>query len=123
MQEEKEVLALLSKLDIDNINFNDSPPEDAKQSVHLVASEGLEAYLPLADMVDISAEVERLTKCLSKMQTEYEGLKARLSSPKFIEKAHEDIVRSVQEKAAEAEEKINLTKHRLDFLKSTVVLS
>lgn len=55
---------------------------DANQSVHLVASEGLEAYLPLADMVDISAEVDRLSKRLSKMQTEYEGLVDRLNSPK-----------------------------------------
>lgn len=55
---------------------------DANQSVHLVAGEGLEAYLPLADMVDISAEVERLSKRLSKMQTEYDGLVSRLSSPK-----------------------------------------
>ncbi|PPD73369.1 hypothetical protein GOBAR_DD29705 [Gossypium barbadense] len=133
MQEEKEVLALLSKLDLDNIHFADSPPgmftlnhicfEDAKQSVHLIASEGLEAYLPLTDMVDISAEVQRLTKRLSKMQTEYEGLKARLNSPKFIEKAPKDVVRGVQDKAAEAEEKINLTKNRLAFLKSTVMLS
>ncbi|KAB1997077.1 hypothetical protein ES319_D12G000800v1 [Gossypium barbadense] len=121
--EEKEVLALLSKLDLDNIHFADSPPEDAKQSVHLIASEGLEAYLPLTDMVDISAEVQRLTKRLSKMQTEYEGLKARLNSPKFIEKAPKDVVRGVQDKAAEAEEKINLTKNRLAFLKSTVMLS
>lgn len=55
---------------------------DAKQFVHLVAGEGLEAYLPLADLVDISAEVQRLSKRLSKMQTEYDGLLARLSSPK-----------------------------------------
>lgn len=55
---------------------------NADQSVHLVAGEGLEAYLPLADMVDITAEVERLTKRLSKMQAEYQGLAARLSSPK-----------------------------------------
>ncbi|TYG63103.1 hypothetical protein ES288_D06G001100v1 [Gossypium darwinii] len=123
ISEEKEVLALLSKLDLDNIHFADSPPEDAKQSVHLTASEGVEAYLPLADMVDISAEVQRLTKRLSKMQTEYEGLKARLNSPKFIEKAPKDAVRGVQEKAAEAEQKINLTKNRLAFLKSTVMLS
>ncbi|XP_040953642.1 valine--tRNA ligase, chloroplastic/mitochondrial 2 [Gossypium hirsutum] len=84
ISEEKEVLALLSKLDLDNIHFADSPPEDAKQSVHLIASEGLEAYLPLADMVDISAKVQRLTKRLSKMQTEYEGLKACLNSPKDV---------------------------------------
>ncbi|KAM1078479.1 hypothetical protein TB2_025169 [Malus domestica] len=66
------------------------------QSVHLVAGEGLEAYLPLADMIDITAEIQRLSKRLSKMQTEYDGLKARLSSPKFVEKAPEDIVRGVQ---------------------------
>ncbi|KAI5591406.1 hypothetical protein BDE02_04G077700 [Populus trichocarpa] len=82
-ENEKEVLALLSTLDLQNVHFTDSPPGDANQSVHLVASEGLEAYLPLADMVDISAEVERLSKHLSKMQVEYDGLVARLSSQKL----------------------------------------
>lgn len=56
--------------------------DDAKKSVHLVAGEGLEAYLPLADMVDISAEVQRLSKRLSKMQSEYDALVTRLSSSK-----------------------------------------
>lgn len=45
-----------------------------------MAGDGLEAYLPLADMVDISSEIERLLKRLSKMRTEYDGLTARLSS-------------------------------------------
>ncbi|CAN0913708.1 Valine--tRNA ligase, chloroplastic/mitochondrial 2 [Linum grandiflorum] len=120
---EKEVLALLSRLDLQNVNFSTSPPGDANKSVHLVASEGLEAYLPLADMVDISAEVERLSKRLSKMQTEYDALVARLNSSKFVEKAPEDVVRGVREKAAEAEEKINLTKNRLDLLRSSVLTS
>lgn len=53
---------------------------DADQSVHIVAGEGLEAYLPLSDMVDISAEVQRLSKRLVKMQAEYDGLVARLNS-------------------------------------------
>ncbi|KAB1223315.1 Valine--tRNA ligase [Morella rubra] len=80
VSKEIEVLALLSRLDTQNVYFRSFPPGDAKLSVHLVAGEGLEAYLPLADMIDISAEVERLSKRLSKMQTEYDGLKARLSS-------------------------------------------
>ncbi|KAL3596823.1 hypothetical protein D5086_008460 [Populus alba] len=96
---------------------------DANQSVHLVASEGIEAYLPLADMVDISAEVDCLSKRLSKMQVEYDGLVARLSSQKFVEKAPRDVVHGVSEKAAEAEEKIDLTKNRLAFLKSSVLVS
>lgn len=57
--------------------------------MHIVASEGLEAYLPLADMVDISAEINRLSKRLDKMQAEYDGLIARLNSPKVsISLAH-----------------------------------
>ncbi|KAI7746448.1 hypothetical protein M8C21_001996 [Ambrosia artemisiifolia] len=119
---EKDVLALLSRLDLQSIHFKDSPPVDANQSVHLVAGEGLEAYLPLADMVDISAEVQRLSKRLSKMQNEYNALVARLSSPNFVEKAPEDVVRGVREKAAEAEEKVNLTKTRLSFLQSTILV-
>lgn len=47
-----------------------------------MAGEGLEAYLPLADMVDISAEVQRLSKRLVKMQKEYDGMLAKLNSPK-----------------------------------------
>ncbi|KAI8540909.1 hypothetical protein RHMOL_Rhmol08G0022100 [Rhododendron molle] len=120
---EKEVLALLSRLDLQNVHFVESAPGDANQSVHLVAGEGLEAYLPLADMVDVSSEVERLTKRLSKMQVEYDALVARLKSSNFVEKAPEEIIRGVREKAAETEEKLTLTKNRLDFLKSTVLVS
>nr|XP_011469479.1 PREDICTED: valine--tRNA ligase, mitochondrial isoform X2 [Fragaria vesca subsp. vesca] len=123
IMKEKVVLALLSRLDLQSINFTDSPPVNADQSVHLVAGEGLEAYLPLADMVDITSEIQRLHKRLSKMQTEYDGLIARLNSPKFKEKAPEDIVRGVQEKAAEAEEKIALTKNRLALLESTALVT
>ncbi|KAK7364716.1 hypothetical protein VNO80_13457 [Phaseolus coccineus] len=121
--EEREVLALLSRLDLQNLEFTNSSPGNADQSVHLVAGEGLEAYLPLADMVDISAEVERLSKRLSKMQKEYDALKSKLNSPQFVKKAPEDVVRGVQEKATEAEEKINLTKKRLEFLRTNVVVS
>lgn len=121
--EEKEVLALLSRLDLQNLHFMNSSPGNADQSVHLVAGEGLEAYLPLADMVDISAEVQRLSKRLVKMQKEYDGMIAKLNSPKFVEKAPEEVVRAVREKATEAEEKITLTKNRLEFLNSNVLVS
>ncbi|OEL34407.1 Valine--tRNA ligase, chloroplastic/mitochondrial 2 [Dichanthelium oligosanthes] len=120
VSKEKQVLALLAKLDVQNVHFTESIPGDANQSVHIVADEGLEAYLPLADMVDVSEEVKRLAKRLSKMQSEYDALVARLNSRSFVEKAPEEIVRGVREKASEAEEKISLTKNRLAFLQSTV---
>ncbi|KAK9125005.1 hypothetical protein Scep_013851 [Stephania cephalantha] len=103
-----------------NLFFASSCSGDAQQSIHLVAGEGLEAYLPLADMVDVSSEVQRLSKRISKMQAEYDALTARLSSSKFVEKAPEEVVRGVREKAAEAEEKLTLTKNRLALLQATV---
>lgn len=39
----------------------------------------------------------------------------------FVEKAPEDIVRGVREKALETEEKITLTENRLALLKSNVL--
>lgn len=45
------------------------------------------------------------------------------NSVQFVEKAPEDIVRGVREKAAETKEKIILTKNRLAFLKSTLLVS
>ncbi len=41
----------------------------------------------------------------------------------FVEKAPDEIVRGVREKAEETKEKIDLTKNRLAFLKSTVLVS
>lgn len=41
----------------------------------------------------------------------------------FVEKAPEDIVRGVREKAVETEEKITLTKNRLALLESTAVVT
>ncbi|KAL6494404.1 hypothetical protein OROGR_031204 [Orobanche gracilis] len=123
ISKERQVLALLARLDLQKIFFSEHTPGDADRSVHLVAGEGLEAYLPLADMVDISAEVQRLSKRLSKMRTEYDGLVARLSSPNFVERAPDDIVRGVREKAKETEEKLTLTRNRLAQLQSTVLIS
>ncbi|XP_020273141.1 valine--tRNA ligase, chloroplastic/mitochondrial 2 isoform X5 [Asparagus officinalis] len=117
---EKQVLGLLSRLDLQNVHFIETVPDYAKQSVHLVAGEGLEAYLPLADMVDVSTEVQRLSKRILKMQSEYDALIARLSSPSFVEKAPEEVVRGVREKATDAEEKLKLTKNRLSLLESSV---
>eukprot|EP01018_Ginkgo_biloba_P010493 Gb_39267 [translate_table: standard] len=120
---EKAVLALLSRLDPNNLHFTDAPPEHAKMAVHLVVGEGLEAYLPLADMVDISTEIERVSKRLSKLQSEYDGLVKRLKSPNFVEKAPAAVVQGVRDKANEVEEKLAMLKNRLAFLESTTLSS
>jgi valyl-tRNA synthetase len=50
--------------------------------VQLVVAEGLEAFLPLAGLVDLEKERERLTKQAAKLEGEVNSLQQRLSSPK-----------------------------------------
>ena len=61
---------------------------EANQAVHLVIAEGLEAYLPLADMVDIGKEVERLKKQATKLQADFDSSMKRLSSSKVSQHYH-----------------------------------
>ncbi|BBN03099.1 valyl-tRNA synthetase [Marchantia polymorpha subsp. ruderalis] len=119
--EEKKVLIALAKLDPTTLQFTSSTPREADQAVHLVIAEGLEAYLPLADMVDIGKEVERLNKQATKLQAEYESNMKRLSSSKFVDKAPADIVQGVKDKANEANEKLQILRKRLTVLDSMAV--
>ncbi|KAH9309417.1 hypothetical protein KI387_037328 [Taxus chinensis] len=78
---EKTVLAALSRLDIENLHFTHIPPEHAKLAVHLIVREGLEAYLPITDMIDVSTEIKRVSKRLAKLQSEYDAHTKSLTSP------------------------------------------
>eukprot|EP00897_Mesotaenium_endlicherianum_P001882 jgi/Mesen1/1721/ME000138S00585 len=115
IQEESAVLVALCKLDPLQLQIVDSSstPGEAEQAVHLVVAEGLEAYLPLAGMVDIAKEVDRLSKQAAKLEAELAAAAKRLSMPSFVEKAPAAVVQGVREQAAEAEEKLSVIKNRL----------
>ena len=53
--------------------------------------------LPLADIIDVSAEKARLEKSLGKLAKELGGLKGRLSNPKFIASAPKEVIDEAQE--------------------------
>ncbi|MDU8912350.1 valine--tRNA ligase [Aestuariicoccus sp. MJ-SS9] len=48
--------------------------------------------MPLADLIDVNAEKDRLEKALQKLGKELGGLRGRLSNPKFAASAPEDVV-------------------------------
>lgn len=92
LRSEVAALALLGRLDeavVQIADMADAPApglDGDADSVHLVVVEGLEAFLPLADMVDYHKEVARLTKQADKIRKDVTGLESRLKSPGFIEK-------------------------------------
>jgi valyl-tRNA synthetase len=72
---------------LENITHGDAP----KGSV-TVAVRGGTMALPLADVIDIAAEKTRLEKTATKLAKEIGGLSGRLSNPKFVDSAPEEVV-------------------------------
>ncbi|WP_039020111.1 valine--tRNA ligase [Halocynthiibacter namhaensis] len=60
--------------------------------------------LPLADIIDIDAEIERLEKGLQKLAKELGGLRGRLKNPKFADSAPPEVVAETRENLALREE-------------------
>ncbi|MFP7673628.1 valine--tRNA ligase [Marivita sp. S0852] len=57
-----------------------------------VPAEGATFGIPLADIIDVSAEKERLEKSLQKLAKEIGGLKGRLNNPNFVASAPDEVV-------------------------------
>jgi valyl-tRNA synthetase len=94
----RDVLITLARLDENGLEIVESaaPPE---QSAPVVAGE-LVAHLPLAGMVDIEAERERLQNALEALEGRIRGSEKKLAGP-FAEKAPADIVAQERERLAE----------------------
>ncbi|MEM6563284.1 MAG: valine--tRNA ligase, partial [Pseudomonadota bacterium] len=81
-----------------------------------LAVPGASFGLPLADIIDIAEEKARLEKTLGKLSKELGGLRGRLSNPKFVDSAPEDVVAESRANLAlreEEEAKLNEALARL----------
>ena len=75
--------------------------------------------LPLADVIDVDAEVARLEKTLGKLAKELGGLRGRLKNPKFAQSAPPEVVEETRINLAlreEEEAKLNAALTRLKEL-------
>ncbi len=81
-----------------------------------VPVEGGSFAIPLEGVIDITEEKSRLSKTLEKLEKDLNGLKGRLSNPKFIESAPEDIVEETREKLALMEDEATKLKAALKRL-------
>ena len=67
-------------------------------------------FIPMADLVDLNKERERIEKELEKAQKEYDGQVAKLSNESFLAKAPEKVIEAEKERTAKAKALIeNLT--------------
>jgi valyl-tRNA synthetase len=72
----------------------------------------MEVMIPMAGLIDVKAEVERLDKSIEKLVTEASRLSSKLSNQKFVENAPVEVVESERNKLTEYEQNISLLKTR-----------
>jgi valyl-tRNA synthetase len=71
-----------------------------EKSVSAVIS-GADIFLPLSGLINIEDEVSRLTKELGKMNAEVDRVEKKLSNPRFVDKAPEQVVNQERGKQAD----------------------
>ncbi len=81
-----------------------------------IAAPGASFGLPLADIIDIGAEKERLEKAKGKLAKELGGLRGRLNNPKFVASAPEEVVEEAKANLAAREEEEAKLNEALDRL-------
>ena len=82
-----------------DVTVGDTSPENAAEMVTAITTDA-KLYMPLAELVDIDKELERMSKELGKAQADFERINGKLSNEGFISRAPEQVVAAEREKAA-----------------------
>jgi valyl-tRNA synthetase len=77
----------------------------------------VEIHAPLAGIIDVKKEKERLSKEKAQLEKFLKGVQAKLTNKKFMENASEDVVEKEKQKEGDALEKIEKIKEKLETLK------
>jgi len=115
LEAQGQVIKRLARLETITKLDGDAP----RGALQIVAHEAT-YFLPLADVIDISAEKTRLQKNLDKLAKEIGGISGRLNNEKFMAKAPEQVVAENRKNLEEAELKAVKIKEglsRLDAIK------
>lgn len=100
---------------IETVSFADTPPKGALQ---IVLDETIYA-LPLAGVLDVAAERERLSKAISKAEAETAKIEKKLNNPGFLAKAPDAVVaenKARLEDESKALAKLREASERLDAM-------
>ncbi len=82
-----------------------------------IITDDAKIYLPLAELVDFSAEIERLEKELAKAQVDKDFFEKKLNNPNFVAKAPEALVATQREQLAKVLDKIENINSQIADLK------
>ena len=105
------VIAKMANLE--SINVVDEKSSDA--SAFMVGTDGF--AVPLGNLIDVKAEIEKLEKELAHLEGFLKGVKAKLSNENFVAHAPEAVIAKERKKQSDSEEKIETIKANIEELR------
>jgi valyl-tRNA synthetase len=109
---QRALLARLARINIDELTFVPALRERPKAAATVVIG-AVEIFVPLAGMIDLDAERQRLTKELDNAQQDAERRRTRLADSSFVDKAPANIVQRERDNLAAADAQIERLRQRL----------
>lgn len=100
---------------IDNLELRALDGEKPENAMAAVVT-GIEVYLPLAGLIDVDKETQRLSKELATMEKDLQRAGGKLNNAGFLAKAPEDVIAKERAKYEELSGKIEAVKKRMAYL-------
>jgi valyl-tRNA synthetase len=100
---------------IDNLELRPLNGEKQENAMAAVVT-GIEVYLPLAGLIDVEKETQRLSKELAAMEKDLQRAGGKLNNAGFLAKAPEDVIAKERAKYEELSGKIEAVKKRMAYL-------
>ena len=94
--------------------------EDVPEEVMSAVVDGAEIFIPLDELMDYEAELERLQKEKKKLEGEVKRVKGKLSNQGFISKAPQKVVDEEKEKQVKYQEMLDKVCERLTMVEKKV---
>ena len=97
----EEIEAYIKRLArVENISYGDMDDEVPPKSAASVVSAS-KIIVPLADLIDVQAEIARQQKKSDKLSNERKSLESRINNPKFVANAPADLINQTKERIEE----------------------
>jgi valyl-tRNA synthetase len=113
---QRDLLTFLAKMDDAQLTLTKALDEKPEKAIALVVAGSVEAYLPLAGLVDLEQEISRLKKALSNADGEIQRAQGMLANEKFRSKAPSHVVQRQRDRLAEQQELRARLEARLEAL-------
>eukprot|EP01025_Chloroclados_australasicus_P019338 TRINITY_DN20546_c1_g1_i1.p1 TRINITY_DN20546_c1_g1~~TRINITY_DN20546_c1_g1_i1.p1 ORF type:complete len:982 (-),score=134.55 TRINITY_DN20546_c1_g1_i1:260-2899(-) len=119
MATELSTISLLAKLNPQGVSVISGTENGKSRSegvIEAVVTEGVEVVIPLAGLIDVEKEQQRLDKQKAKIQKSLDPLLAQLQNEKFISKAPAAKVEEVKSNAALKQEELRMVDEKIQKL-------